>query len=161
MQQGRFLAADVGPRPHAQLQLQAGARPQKPPLMGLLQGPPQALDRQGVFGPHIDEAAFGANGKGGDRQTFQQPMGIALEHAAVHEGARIALIGVAHHIAGSRRLQGNRVPLEAGGVAGTTAAAQATAAHRGAHRLGAEFGAGWGETTAPLPIGPAGEGIVD
>jgi hypothetical protein len=162
MQQGRFFTADVGAGPHPHLKLEvegaAGdALAQQPLLTRLLQGQPQTLDRQRVLRPHVEVAVIGPHGIGGDRHPFQQPMGIALQHAAVHEGPGIALIGIAHHVAPPRRLQGHGVPLEAGGIATATPPPQTTAAHLLTHRLGAQLL----QHAPQLGITAMGEGRLD
>ena len=63
-------------------------------------------------------------------------MGITFQHAAVHEGAGVAFVGIAHHKAGTWRLEGNGVPLQAGGIARPAPAPQATAADLSAHFSG-------------------------
>ncbi len=52
--------------------------------------------------------------------------GIAFEHAAVHERARVAFVGVADHVLDAAAVRlGHRAPLQAGGVARPAAPAQA------------------------------------
>ena len=121
------------------------------------QGVPQPLDRQRILRPHVHVPLLGPHRKGRDRHPLDQPVRIPLQHAAVHEGTGVALVGVAHHEAPAGGLQGHGVPLEAGGVARATATPQAAGADLGAHLLGGEALA----ATAQLGVGAVGEGIVD
>ena len=84
-------------------------------------------------------------------------MGVALHDTPVHEGARIALVAVADHIAGAWGLERHRVPLEAGGVTAAAAAPQAAALHLVPHLLGGEFT----QAAAQLAVGAEGESVVD
>ena len=161
-QQRRFLPTHIGagPHPHLQAQVEGAAGdpgPQQPLATRLAQGQPQPLDRQRILSPHIHVALIGAHRKSSDRQPLDQPVGIALQHAAVHEGTRVALVGVAHHGAGAGGLQGHRVPLQAGGIAGTAPAAQAAALHLVAHLLRGELG----QHPLQLGVGAVSDGVVD
>jgi len=74
--------------------------PTASPVLRLEQSPFHPLDRQGVFGPHIDEALAGADGVGADDHAFDNAMGVSLQDAPVHVGAGVSLIGVADDILG-------------------------------------------------------------
>ena len=65
-----------------------------------------------------------AHGPAGNRHALQNPVRVALENAAVHEGAGIAFVGVANDISDRRKLPRDEFPLQTGGVARSTAAAQ-------------------------------------
>jgi hypothetical protein len=99
---------------------------------------------------------IGSHRIGGDRHPLQHPMGIALQHGAVHEGAGIAFIGVAdHHLAGPGHA-GHGGPFQTGGIAGAAAAAQAAALQFRQHPL---------RTPAlqhplQLAVGPHGDRLV-
>ena len=84
------------------------------------------LDGQRIFGAHVDVAFAGADGVGGDGHAFEHAVRVALEHAAVHEGAGIAFVGVADDVFRVVPVGlGDRAPLQAGGKAGAAASAQA------------------------------------
>ena len=55
-------------------------------------------DGQRVLGADVDVGLGGADGVGGDDHAFEQPVRVALEHRAVHERARVALVGVADQV---------------------------------------------------------------
>ena len=102
-QQGRLFAADECARTHADFQLEIEARAEnvlahQAAFAGLLQGDFQPFDGQRIFGPHVDEAPAGADGVRGDHHAFHHAVRIAFEHAAVHERAGIAFVGVANHV---------------------------------------------------------------
>ena len=133
--QGRFLAADIGAGANPQLHREAEGAAEQPrseqlAATGLLDRPPQVDDRQLVLGADVDEAPIGPHCVGGDRHALQHAVRITLQHAAVHEGAGVALIGIAdNHLALTRHL-GHRCPFQTGGIAGAATAAQAAAADR-------------------------------
>jgi hypothetical protein len=135
MDQGRFLAAHVGARPHPQLQMNVDvaavdAAPQPVLLLGGGDGAAQTRNRQGIFSAHVEVAPLGAHGEGRDGHALQQPVGVALHHRAVHEGTRVTLIGIAHQPLLAPGHGRHRGPLQAGGIAGAAAAPQAAAPHR-------------------------------
>ena len=125
----RALAADkgAGAAVDADVKVKAAAQDvlaEKPQLVGLLYGALQARDGTRVLGAHVDVALMGAHGVAGDDHALQQAVGVALHHALVHEGARVALVAVADHIAHGVRLTGHALPLAPGGKAAASAAAQ-------------------------------------
>jgi len=65
---------------------------------------------------------------------------IAFQHAAVHEGARVAFVGVAQHVLLVSRRFAREFPLEPGQEARTSAAAQAGLLYGVRHLLGRHFG---------------------
>ena len=67
-------------------------------------------------------------------------MWIALQDAAVHERARVALVAVANHVTLGRLLRAGKLPLEPGGEARAAPAAQAARLHLGDHLLRRHFG---------------------
>src|SRR5579859_3344233 len=75
-----------------------------------------------IFGADVDESLVGASG---DSHSLQDAVRVTLEHAAVHEGAGVALVGIADDVFfGSSRF-GNSRPFESGGESRAAAAAQA------------------------------------
>jgi len=67
------------------------------------------------------------DGEGGDRHPLEDPVGVALEDAAIHERPRVALVRVADHVLRVALGLGDGRPLEARRVACAAAAAQAAA----------------------------------
>jgi hypothetical protein len=72
--------------------------PRKPCALGLADGGLQPLHRQRILGADIDVALVGADGIGGDGHALEHPMGVGLQDGAVHEGAGVALVGVADDV---------------------------------------------------------------
>jgi hypothetical protein len=93
----------------------------------------QALQRQRVFRAAVDIALRCADGVGGDGHALDQAVGVALDDAAVHEGPRVALVGVADHVFGLALGEAGELPLQAGGEAGAAAAPQPGGLHLGQH----------------------------
>ncbi len=130
--EGGLLAADEGAGAQAQLdvEVEAGAEDvlaQQAVFTGLADGDLQPVDGDGVLGPDVDVALVGADGVAGDGHGLQHAVGVALQHRAVHEGAGVALVGVAGHVldpVGGGGVVGE-LPLQAGGEAGAAPAPQA------------------------------------
>ena len=61
---------------------------QQAQALGLPDGSAQALDRQRIFGAHIDVAFRRAHRIGRNQHAFEHAMRIAFQHAAIHECAR-------------------------------------------------------------------------
>ena len=126
---GGLLAADEGAGAQAQLQVEAEAGvedvlPQQAVLLGLPDGHLKAVDGDGILGADIDVALMGADGVAGDGHGLDDAVGVALQHGAVHERARIALVGVAadeFHPVGAHRVVCH-LPLAPGGEACAAAA---------------------------------------
>src|ERR1019366_6058771 len=98
-----FFSADKGARAQTHIEVEAQAAPtdvvaEQAQTLGLLDSSAQALDGQRIFGAHIEVTFGSADGKGSDQHAFQHAVRIALEHAAVHECARIALVRVADNV---------------------------------------------------------------
>ena len=89
----------------------------------------QALDRERVLVAHVHvafhRAVAGADGVGGDDHALDDAVRVALEHGAVHERARVALVGVADDVVLLAGVGAAVAPLPARGEAGAAAAAQA------------------------------------
>ncbi len=98
--------------------------PSRPHWRALLDRPLDPLDRHRVFGPHVKEPLPGADGEAADDHSFDHVQRIALQHAAVHERARVALVGVADEVAGRVGRRRSHLPLLPGGIAAAAAAAQ-------------------------------------
>src|SRR5664280_986899 len=85
-----FFAADKRARADAQIDVKAEGRfknsaSQQAQLLGLLDGALQLVDRQRIFGAHVDETLGSADGIGGDGHAFQHAVRVAFQDAAVHE----------------------------------------------------------------------------
>ena len=95
----------------------------------VLEGVAQALHGERVLVAHVDVALHGpvagADGEGGDDHALDDAVRVALEHRAVHERARVALVGVADDVVLLARVGAAEAPLLAGREAGAAAAAQA------------------------------------
>ncbi len=95
-----LLPADERPGPFLQADgkgetgiEQVGA--QESPFPGARDGLAQPADREGVLRADVDDSFPGADGVPGDRHPLEHGVRISLEHAAVHEGARVSLVGIA------------------------------------------------------------------
>ncbi len=99
--------------------------PRRPRRVASRRAVGKAADRQGVFGADVDVALAGADGVGGDGHAFEDALRIALQDAAVHESAGVALVAVADDVFLGAAGLGDRAPLEAGGIAAAATAAQA------------------------------------
>ena len=121
-QDGRLFAADesAGALLDGDVEVGEAAQdvgPKEPGRAALGDGVLQALDGQRVLGPAVDVALGGPDGVRGDEHALDDPEGVALQDGAVHEGARVALVGVADEVLlGGRGVQGD-LPLLPGGEA--------------------------------------------
>ena len=97
--------------------------------LGFGEGDAEALDGERIFGAHVHVAFGGSRGPCADEHAFDDGVGIAFQHGAVHERAGIAFIGVAEHVLGFGRFGSHELPLEAGGEACAAAAAQPGVEH--------------------------------
>ena len=130
--EGGLLAADEGASTQAQLQIEGEAGiedvvAKQAVLLGLLDGDLQTLDGDGVFGADVDVALLSADAVAGDGHGLNDAVGVALQYGAVHEGAGVALVGVAAdelHPVGGDGVVGE-LPLPARGEAGAAAATEA------------------------------------
>ena len=84
----------------------------------------QSFYRKRIFCTHIDISVFSAYCISGDHHTFDHLIGIAFHNGAVHKCARISLVTVTYHIAGSFFLAGNLSPLLSSREAGSSASSQ-------------------------------------
>ena len=82
------------------------------------------LDGQRVFGADVEEAVLGADGEAADDHPLDHVQRIGLQHAAVHEGAGIAFVGVADEVAGLFLGGGGHRPFLPGGKAAAAPAAE-------------------------------------
>jgi hypothetical protein len=109
---------------------------EQPALAHLGEGDSEAPNRQRVLGADVDDAFACPDGVSGDEHAFQHRVRVALQHAAVHERARVAFVRIADQVLRrSRRLAG-KPPLQPGREPGSAAAPQAGGEHLFDHRLG-------------------------
>ena len=101
--QRSLLTADKGAGAKAQLnvEIKAGTQDifaQQAIFAGLANGHLEAVYGDRIFSADVDISLIGADGIAGNRHGLQHRVGVALQHRAVHERARIALIRVTGHI---------------------------------------------------------------
>ncbi|OPZ16530.1 MAG: hypothetical protein BWZ10_01409 [candidate division BRC1 bacterium ADurb.BinA364] len=83
------------------------------------------LDRQRIFVSHIHNAIRRPGSIRADDHSLDDRMRIALQHAAIHIGPRIAFVGVAHqNLAAPIGLSGEQIPFHSGREARPAPAAQ-------------------------------------
>ena len=122
------------PAPRPQIHAEAEARAadigtQQTHPLRLPNGIAQALDGQRILRPHIDVAFRRADGVSRDQHAFEHAVRIALQHAAIHERARIAFVGIADDVLLRADRLRYRAPLQARGISRAAAAAQAALGH--------------------------------
>src|SRR5581483_4100632 len=98
-----LLAADVGARADAQVDPELERRVQDPRAqhalaLRLVDGALEPLDGQRVLAADVDVALAGADRVAGDRHPLEHAVRVAVHDAAVHEGARVALVAVADDV---------------------------------------------------------------
>ena len=87
------------------------------------------FNRQRIFGAHIDVCLACFQCISADDEPFDHAVGIAFEQTAVHERARVALVGVADDVARTNFALAQSLPLRAGREARSTAASQSSPLH--------------------------------
>ena len=104
LDQGRFLAADVGPGAHADGDVEgeallAGHRgPQQARVAAALQHGFQVRAKIGVFRAEVHDPVRGADDPRADGHAFEHQVGEVGQDHAVFERARLAFIGIADHV---------------------------------------------------------------
>ncbi|OQB89823.1 MAG: hypothetical protein BWX86_02362 [Verrucomicrobia bacterium ADurb.Bin122] len=139
--EGRLLAANkrAGAEPDLGVEREVRAEdvaPEQSGLAGLNQRPLDTLDRLRVLGPDVEIAVGRADRVAGDHQPLEHVVRIALEHAAVHECAGVALVAVADHAPRLRFLLTREAPLLPSGEPGAATPAQPAALQLLDHLLG-------------------------
>ena len=157
-----LFTADEGARAHADLEVEVEARAhdvvaQQAVLARLVEREVEALDGQRVLGAHVDVALMRADRVGADDHALDEAVGIAFEHRAVHERARVALVTVAEHVLHVAGRVVGELPLHAGREAGAAAAAQAAGEHLGDHLLRCHLGEDLGHREVTV----AGDVLLD
>ena len=123
----------------------------------LIDGISQALHGDGILRAHVDVTFGSADGVTAQHHALDDAVGIALQQAAVHKCARIALIGVTDHELApvpGHSLQ-TCLPFHARGEARAAAASEARVLDNGHHVLPthAVKGLGQGRVAVPGHVG--------
>ena len=101
--QGGFLAADKGAGAESDLdvKIKAGTADgvaQEIFSFCLTDGQLEPLHSQRIFGPYINVTIAGTDRISGDDHSLQHSMGRAFKNGSVHEGAGVALVGIANQV---------------------------------------------------------------
>ena len=160
--QRRFFAADEGSGAEADFDVEVEGRiadvvAQQAAAPRFAQCGGEPGDGHRILGADVDEALAGADGIGRDGHALDDAMRIAFHHAAIHEGAGVALVAVADHILHVARGLGHRAPLQAGGIAAAAAPAQAALGDAVNHAVGRHLG----ERRQQRLVAVAGDVVVD
>src|SRR5438552_3241978 len=120
VEDGGFLAADVGAGSLADLDVEANASThqvaaEEAASPRRVDRALQPLDREGVLSTHVDESLLASRRVGADRHRLDDRERVALHEHAVLEGAWLRLVRVADQVARPRRLPCDGLPLAAGG----------------------------------------------
>ncbi len=110
-----------------------------------MNGDIEGFDGQGIFGAAVHITLLGANGVGGDGHTFDDGMGVAFQHAAVHEGTRVAFVGVADDVFHFAGVLAGELPFFGSGETRAAASAQAGSKDFINHTVGGHFGDDFGQ----------------
>ena len=119
LDQARLLAADVGPGPPVDVDLDVEARPvHVPPQVaggpGLGDRPLQPPERLDVLEPDVDVSRRRLGREAGDQDAFDQLVRVQFHQLPVVEGCRFGFIGVDAE-EGFLPILGQEAPLQAGG----------------------------------------------
>ncbi len=130
IQQGGFLAADIGAGtdPHFQVEGQAAAADIATEIAGGAGDAERLAQRRHclwIFRAYIDVAVAGADAEPGNGHAFDQQEGVALHEHAVGEGAGVTLVGVADDVLLRRLGAAHRAPFDPGGESRAATTAQA------------------------------------
>ena len=99
------------------------------------------LHRDGVLRPDVDIALAGPDGIARDGHGLDDTVGVALQHAPVHEGPGVALVRVAADIfLYLAPFPAGKAPLQSGGEACSAPAPQAGVQHDLDHLVRRQFG---------------------
>src|ERR1700728_3860271 len=143
-----FFAADKGTGAETNVDVEveggfADSVAEEPAAARLTQSDGKPLDGERIFRADIDVAFGRADGVGRDGHAFNDALRIALEHAAIHERAGIALVAIADDIFLGAFDFGDVVPLEAGWITAASTAAETAFGdlldHRGRVHVGEGF----------------------
>ena len=124
-----LFSADEGPGPKLDLdvEIKRGAEypfAEEEAAPGLVQRQLEAFNREGIFRPKVYVAFMRADGIPGNDHAFDDRMGIALDHGAVHERAGVSLVRIADNILGITPRLARQFPLQARREPGASPPAQ-------------------------------------
>ncbi len=156
IEQRCFLAADIGARAPAQVEIEVEAAAANVVAQiaggsGFRHGPVQDGSGLGVFITQVDEAADCPCRIGRNDHAFDDRVGVEIEDHPIFEAAGLALVRVADDGFGVTVGFGHGLPFDAGGKARTASAGQAALAdvlndvygrHFGQHAFQAAIAAG-------------------
>ncbi len=129
--QRRFFAADIGTRAEMDLDVEIetllaeDAVTQQIAFAAALQHGLQGFQQIAVFAAQVEEPLFRADSQGAQRHALEQQIGLPREQHAILERARLALVGIAHHVMFGALCVAAGFPFQASGEACTAASAQA------------------------------------
>ena len=135
-EQGRFLAADVGTRANAQIDIERTAtagdiRAQPTRGAGAKDRFGKNPARQRILAAQIHIALRRPTGNTGNQHAFNQAIRIAFQDHAIRKRARIAFVGIADDEFLCGRLVVHGLPLDAAGKGRAAASAQSGFSHGG------------------------------
>ncbi len=128
--QRRLLAADEGAGAELQVQVEAPARAEDvvaevPSCLGVGDRLGKPLHGERILGAHVDVALVRADRVAADDHALEHGVRVAVQDGGVHEGAGVALVGVADEVLHVARRLTRELPLGAGREAGPATAADA------------------------------------
>ena len=133
LDQGRFLAADIGAGAEVDLDVEARAGNVEDALAQQARGAAagehrfQRFQQVAVFAAQVEEAAGGADRVGRHGHALEDEVGVGRQQHAILESAGFAFVGIADHdafLVGAQGRVAAGLPLETGGKAGAAATAQ-------------------------------------
>ena len=89
----------------------------------------ESLDRERVLRADIDIGLVRADCVGGDGHALENPVRVRLQDRPIHEGARIAFVGVADDVFLGRGHLGDGRPFQSGRIAAAAASTQTAVGH--------------------------------
>ncbi len=103
MNKSRFFATNESARAIAyfDIEIEAGAQnifAQQAIFAGLVERRFQPLNGQWILGPNVHQAFVGPNAIATNGHCFNHCVRVAFQNRPIHEGAGVALIGVADHV---------------------------------------------------------------
>ena len=160
--QSGLFTADEGAGTHTNLYVEAETTfkdvlSEKAHGSRLLQGGFEPFDRQGVLGTAIDKPFVGADGVGGYGHTFDHRVGVSFENGPIHEGSRIALVGVTDDILLFPFAGLTELPLQARRETSSTTASLAGFEHFLDHRFRRHLG----DNLSQGLVAPVGDVLID
>ena len=130
LQQGRFLAANVGARPVVKVNLEipsrfTGVSADQASLASLVNGRLKAQGLGMEFPPDVDVSGIDSHGETGEQRPLHQFVGVMADDFAVLAGAGLTLVGIDNEVMGPPvRFLRHEGPFHASGEARAAASAQ-------------------------------------